>query len=103
MVERNLKVIFYLLTSQIFDFGDVEKATFQVDARHWKLIFFLLTSSKCDLGEVETEMFQELACYFENILGPFDHPKMRLGWVRKSYVSRARMALLKYFRPLDQH
>jgi len=48
-----LKVIFCLLTSPKFDFVDVEKAMFQVVARHWELIFFLLSSPKCDLGEVE--------------------------------------------------
>ena len=35
------------------DFGEVEKAIFQVVARLWEHIFFLLTTPKCDLVEVE--------------------------------------------------
>ena len=44
VVDWHLKVIFFLLTTPNFGFGDVEKAMLQVVARHWELIFFLLTS-----------------------------------------------------------
>jgi len=33
------KVIFCLLTSPKFDFGEVEKAMFEVVAKHWEIIF----------------------------------------------------------------
>jgi len=50
VVEWYLKVTFYLLTSPKFVFGEVEKAMFQMVARHWELILFLLPSPKCDFG-----------------------------------------------------
>jgi len=53
VVEWHLKVNFCLFTSPKFDFGDVEKATFQEVAWHWELIFFLMTIPKCDLRVVE--------------------------------------------------
>ena len=56
-----LKIIFYLLKSPKFHFGEVEKAIYQVFARHWELIFFLLTNPKCEIGEVEKAMFQGVA------------------------------------------
>jgi len=40
VVEWLSKVIFCLLTSPKFDFGEVEKAMFQVVARHLDLISF---------------------------------------------------------------
>jgi len=40
VVEWQLKVIFCLLTSPKFSIGEVEKAMFQVVARHLELIFF---------------------------------------------------------------
>ena len=54
--EWHLKIIFGLLTNQKFYFGDVEKAMFQVVARHWEHIFFLLTITKSDIGEFEKAM-----------------------------------------------
>jgi len=57
----HLKVIFYLLKSPKFDFGEVEKVIYQVFDRHWELIFFLLTDPKCEIGEVEKVMFQVVA------------------------------------------
>jgi len=42
-----------LLVSPKFEFGGVEKAMFQVVARHSELVFFLLTSPKCELSEDE--------------------------------------------------
>jgi len=44
---------------------EVEKAIFQEVARHRELIFSLLTSPKFDYGEVEKAMFQGVARYFE--------------------------------------
>jgi len=52
-----IKVIFCIFTSPKFDFGGVEKAMFQVGARHSELVFFLLTSLECEMGEVEKAMF----------------------------------------------
>jgi len=48
------------MTSPKFDFGEVEKAMFQVVARHLEQISFLISSPKCDLGEVEKAMFPGL-------------------------------------------
>jgi len=59
-----LKSYFLPLEKFKFDFGEVEKAMFQVVARHRELIFFLLTNPKCDMGEVEKAMFQGVACHF---------------------------------------
>jgi len=73
--QWNLKVIFYPSTSPKFDFGEVEKAMFQVLARHWEFIFLLLTSRKCDLGEVEKAMFKLFICHSELIFGFFTIPK----------------------------
>ena len=53
MDEWHLKIIVYVLTSQKFAFGEVEKVNFQAVTRHWEHIFFLLTIPKCDLDEVE--------------------------------------------------
>ena len=61
MAELHLKVIFCLLTSPKFDFGEVEEAMIQVDSRHRVLIFFLLTSPKYHLGQFEKEMIQVVA------------------------------------------
>jgi len=44
VVEWHLKVIFCLLTSPKFYFGEFQKAMVQVVASYWELIFFLLTS-----------------------------------------------------------
>jgi len=46
VVEWHLKVIFGVLTSPKFDFGEYKKAIFQVIARHLELISFLLNSPK---------------------------------------------------------
>jgi len=64
-----LKSHFFLLTTPKFDFGEVEKAMFQLVASDWELIFFLLTSPKCDLGEVEKAMFQGVVSHLELIFG----------------------------------
>jgi len=52
VVERNLELIFFLLTSLKCDLGEVEKAMFQELACHFVLIFCLLTIPKCDLIKV---------------------------------------------------
>ena len=52
VVELQLIVIFCLSSSPKFDFGEVEKAMFEVVTRHWEHISFFLTSPKCELGEV---------------------------------------------------
>jgi len=78
VVEWHLKVIFCLMTSKKFDFGEVEKAMFQVVARHWEIIFFALTSPKCDLCEFEKVISSArvaLSTYFR----PLDLPEMRIG------------------------
>ena len=49
------------MTSPKFHFGEVEKAMFQVVARHSELVFFLLTGPECEMGEVEKVMFQGVA------------------------------------------
>ena len=90
------KVYFYLLTSPKFDFGEVEKALFQMFAKHWGIIYFLLTNPKCDLCEVKKAMFQGLACHFELTFGLLANPKCDLD------ESKARMALSTYFEPLGQ-
>ena len=58
-----MAVIFCLLKSQKFDFGEVEKAMLQVVARHWELIFFPLSNPKCELDEVAKASFQRVACH----------------------------------------
>jgi len=50
------------LTTRKFDFGEVEKAMFQLVVRDWKLLF-------CNI----------------------EQPKMRLGWSRDSDGSRSPM------------
>ena len=55
---------FLPIESPKFDFGDLEKAMFQVVARLSELVLFLLTSPKCELGEVEKVMFQGFAWHF---------------------------------------
>ena len=90
-----------------FVFDDVDKAMFQIKARHWELIFFIVTTPKFDLGEVVKAMFQGLPCHFELIFSllpiakcllievensmfkcsffqPLDQPKMRLGRIKKA-------------------
>ena len=74
MTGWHLKVIFCLLTSPKFHFGDVEKAMFEVVANHWGLIYFLLNNRKCDLGEVEKAMFQGVPFHFELIFGLLANP-----------------------------
>ena len=49
-VEWHLKVNLCRLESQKFEFGEVEKAMFQMVARHWELIFFLLSNPKYELN-----------------------------------------------------
>jgi len=56
-----LKSNFLPLESTKFDFGYVEKAMFQLVARHSELVFFLLTSPKRELDEIEKVMFQGFA------------------------------------------
>jgi len=85
VVEWHVKVIFYLLTSPKLDFGEFEKAMFQVVARHLEHVFFLLTSPKCDLGEVEKAMFQGLAGQFELIFGLLTIPKYDLVEIKGSH------------------
>jgi len=46
------------------DFGELNKATFPVVARHCELIFCLMTNPNCDLGEVEKAMLQVAEWHF---------------------------------------
>ena len=55
------------MTSPKFSFGDVEKAMYQVVARHLENNFFFLTRPKCDFGEVEKAMFKGLVCHLQLI------------------------------------
>jgi len=49
---------FGFMTKKKCDLGEVDKAMFQVVARHCELIFFLLIRPKCDLCEIDKDMFQ---------------------------------------------
>jgi len=68
LVDRQLKIIFCLLTSPKFDFGVVVISMFQVVARQLELIFFHLTSPKCDLGEIDKAMFQRIEVILNSFL-----------------------------------
>jgi len=46
-----------------FRLGEVEKAFFQVVARHLVQIYILMTSPKCYLGEVGIAMIQRLVVF----------------------------------------
>ena len=85
------KSYFLLLTSPKFNFGEVEKSIFQVVTSHRELIFFLLTIPKCNLGEVEKAMLRARMSLWTHFR-PLDNPKIRLGWVRETNVSRTRIA-----------
>jgi len=51
-------LIFGLLINKKCDLSEVDKAMFQVVARHCELIFCLLTQQKCFMDEVDKAMFQ---------------------------------------------
>jgi len=75
------------------DFGEVEKAIFQVVARHWEHIFFFLTTPICDLGEVEKAMFEGLLSHFELIFSLLNIPKCDLGEVDKAMFQGSHVTL----------
>ena len=82
--QIDLKVIFCLLTSSKFYYGDVENAMFQVVANHWELIFLPLTSPKCVLRKDEKATIHGFACHFELILGLLANPKCDLSEFEKA-------------------
>ena len=83
----HLKVIFCLLIDPKFDFGDVEKALFQVVANHREL-FSSLDKTKMRLCKVEKATFQGVACHFEHIFSLLANPKCDLGEVEKAMFLR---------------
>ena len=79
VVARHSEIIFNLLNSPNSDLVEVEKAMFQVVARHY-IIFCLLTRSKCDMGEFEKAMLQVPHCTFNSF--SVSCPAQIAIWVR---------------------
>ena len=93
------QLILDLSTSPKWDLDEVEKANFQSLEWHSQLNFGLWTSWKCNLMKTKMRWFK-WSPIIGNSFSSLELPKMRLGWSRKSDISRGRMSLWTHIRPL---
>jgi len=68
VADSHFEVIFCFTNRKRYYF-QVNKATIQVVEWQLKVFFCHMTSPKFDFGEVEKAMFQVVACHFNFIIG----------------------------------